>query len=357
MSGTSTRGEDQPSRRDALVLLGGAALLAACGGAKAKTAADPVSAPPTSGTTPPTTGVQPAVYPLTGMPVDATGRAGRAAITVKIDNAPAARPQGGLDAADLVFEEVVEGGVVRFAAVFHSQEHPSIGPVRSVRAEDAVLVTPLRGYFVYSGGNDIFNALIQKAPVAILTEDDQPGFFIRRRDRRQPFNLYTSTQLIYGKAPPRNEPPPPFFSYRPASQPLAGSATPTSEVTVTMGERTTIAWTFDAPSGRWLRSTNGTAHVLEGGARLSFPNVVIQFCTYQDTVVRDSSGAVSPEAVLVGDGDAWVLSGPAMARGRWSRPDAGAVTAYVDAAGKPLLLQPGPTWVVFAPVGAPTVVR
>lgn len=348
---------DQPTRRDALVLLGGAALLAACGGGgKAKTE-PPGPSPTTAAGAPSTSAAPPSTFPLTGMPLDTSGRAGRPAVTIKIDNAPAARPQNGLEAADLVFEEVVEGGVVRFAAVFHSQEHGSIGPVRSVRAEDAVLVTPLRGYFVYSGGNDIFNAIIQKAPVGIITEDDQPGFFIRRRDKRQPFNLYTSTQTIYGKAPPRNEVPPPFFSYRPASQPLGGSATPTSDVTVTMGERTTIAWTFDAPSGRWLRTTNGTPHVLEGGGRISFPNVVIQFCTYRPTAVVDSSGSVSPEAVLEGDGDAWVLSGPAMARGRWSRPNAAAVTAYSDTAGRPLQLQPGPTWVVLAPSGTPTVVR
>ncbi len=247
--------------------------------------------------------------------------------------------------------------MVRFAVVFHSNEAGSIGPVRSVRAEDAVLVTPLRGYFVYSGGNDIFNAIIQRAPVGLITEDDMPGLFTRRRDRRGPFNLYTSTGTIYGRAQPRNEPPPAFFSYRPAGQPLGGGAAPTRELTVTMGERTTIGWGYDAPSDRWLRTTNGTPHVLEGGTRLSFPNVVIQFCRYQDTTVMDSSGSISPEAVLVGDGDAWVLSGPTMARGRWSRPDPGSVTRYADVTGKPLELLPGPTWVVFAPVGAPTVVR
>jgi hypothetical protein len=290
------------------------------------------------------------------MPITDPARATRPVITVKIDNAPLARPQAGLDAADLVFEEVVEGGVVRFAVVFHSQEAPSIGPVRSVRAEDAVLVTPLRGYFVYSGGNDVFNAIIQKAPVGLITEDDLPAFFTRRRDRRQPFNLYTSTGAIYGGAQKRDEVPPAFFTYRPADQPLA-TATPTSEVSVTMGERTTIGWGYDGPSGRWLRTTNGTPHLLEGGTRLSFPNVVLQFCRYQDTTVMDSSGAISPEAVLVGDGDAWVLSGPGMARGRWSRPDPGAVTRYTDVTGRPIQLKPGPTWVVFVPVGAPTVVR
>jgi len=345
------------TRRDALALLGGAAVLAACGG-KAKARPDPAPAPSsTLVPTPSTTTPAPRVFPLTGLPVTDPARAARPALTVKIDNAPTARPQAGLDAADLVFEEVVEGGVVRFAVVFHSGEAPSIGPVRSVRAEDAVLVTPLRGYFAYSGGNDIFNAIIQRAPVGIITEDTRPPLLTRRRDRPRPYNLYTSTGAIYGNVPARNEVPPAFFSYRAAGQPLGGSAAATNEISVTMGERTTLGWGYDAASGRWLRTTNGTPHVLESGARLSFPNVVVQFCRYQDTAVRDTSGTVSPEAVLVGDGDVWVLSGPAMARGRWSRPDAGTPPRYADATGAPLQLQPGPTWVSFAPVGAPTVVR
>jgi len=344
------------TRREALGLLGGAALLAACGG---KARSGPI--PPTPSTRkepPPTTAPPPPpVFPLTGLPITDPARAARSSLTIKIDNAPTARPQSGIDAADLVFEEVVEGGVVRFAVVFHSSEAASIGPVRSVRAEDAVLVTPLRGYFVYSGGNDIFNAVIQKAPVGIITEDTQPPVLTRRRDRPRPYNLYTSTGAIYGKVAPRNEVPPALFSYRVAGQPLGGGAAPTVEVNVTMGERTKLAWSYDAASGRWLRTTNGTPHVLESGARLSFPNVVVQFCNYRDTGVRDAAGTVSPEAVLVGDGDVWVLSGPAMARGRWSRPDPGSITRYADATGAPLQLQPGPTWVSFAPVGAPTGVR
>jgi len=349
------------TRRQALTLLGevlgGAALLAACG----RKAIPPAEPAPVAVTTtkvePVTTAPRPALFPLTGRPVDDPARATRPALTIKIDNAPAARPQSGLDAADVVFEEVVEGGVVRFAAIFHSSDAGSIGPVRSVRAEDAVLVTPLRGYFVYSGGNDIFNAIIQKAPVGLINEDGPPGLLTRRRDRRQPFNLYTSTGTIYGQAPKRDEVPPELFSFRPAGQPLGGGAGPAREVNVTMGERTTLVWSYDDASGRWLRTTNGTPHVVEGGARLSFPNVVIQFCRYQPTGVIDASGSNSPEAVLVGDGEVWVLSGPALAKGRWAKLNPAAVTTYVDGAGKPLLLQPGATWVVLAPVGAPTGVR
>ncbi len=342
------------SRRDALAILGGAALLAAC---SKKSKPQPAAAPPTStGAAPTTAPPPPPTFPLTGLPLD-PARAGRPAITFKIDNAPPARPQSGMDLADLVIEEVVEGGVVRFAVVFNSNDAGLVGPVRSVRAEDALLVTPLRGYFVYSGGNDIFNAIIQKAPVGLITEDTRPVLLHRRRERSSPYNLYTSTGEIYRNPVKRNEVPPPFFSYRPTGQPLGGGAAPARELTATLGERTTIGWSYDDASRRWLRTTNGTPHVMEAGARLSFPNVLLQFCRYHNTVVRDASGTISPEAEVVGDGEVWVLSGPALAKGRWSKADAGSVTRYVDGSGQPLLLQPGPTWVSLAPVGAPTGVR
>ena len=352
-----TTADDQlPSRRQALAVLGGAALLAACGG-KSKESPPPSTVPSTTAAPAPVTVPPPPVFPLTGMPAD-PARSGRPAMTVKIDNAPQARPQSGIDVADLIYEEVVEGGVVRFAAVFHSTDAGTIGPVRSVRAEDALIVTPLRGYFVYSGGSEFFNDIIRKAPVGLVSEDDGPaGLLSRRRGRPSPYNLYTSTGIIYDKAPKRNEVPPPFASYRPAGQPLGGGASPTRELQVTMGERTTTAWNYDDASGRWLRTTNGTPHVVEGGNRLAFTNVVIQFCRYQGTGVKDQSGTTSPEAIVLGDGDVWVLSGPALAKGRWAKPDAGAVTRFTDGGGQPLALQPGPTWICLAPAGTPTVVR
>jgi hypothetical protein len=53
------------------------------------------------------------VAALTGEPIEA-GSLSRPALSAKIDNHPSARPQVGLDETDIVFEELVEGGV-RFA--------------------------------------------------------------------------------------------------------------------------------------------------------------------------------------------------------------------------------------------------
>ncbi len=65
--------------------------------------------------------------PLTGMPITDPALANRVALVVKIDNHPDARPQSGLNQADIVFEENVEQ-LTRFAAVFQTQQPGSGRP-------------------------------------------------------------------------------------------------------------------------------------------------------------------------------------------------------------------------------------
>lgn len=60
----------------------------------------------------------------------------RRPIVAMIENMPEARPQSGLNSADVIYEAVAEGGVSRFAAVFYcgvAAQDTIIGPVRSAR--------------------------------------------------------------------------------------------------------------------------------------------------------------------------------------------------------------------------------
>ncbi|HEX6421121.1 MAG TPA: DUF3048 domain-containing protein, partial [Acidimicrobiales bacterium] len=107
------------------------------------------------GTTAPTTTEPPAdVAPLTGLTGDFDGRLDRPALFVKIDNVEEARPPAGLDRADIVIEEQVEGNLSRLAAVFHSTDADPVGPVRSTRTTDIELASLFgRPLFASSGGN------------------------------------------------------------------------------------------------------------------------------------------------------------------------------------------------------------
>ena len=108
--------------------------------------------------------------PLTGMP-DPTGLSvKRPALTVKIENTPQALPQWGIDQADVVYEEIVNGGITRLAAIFNSHAPAKVGPVRSVRPTDTQVVWPLGGIFAYSGGAPYAVASISTAPVKLIDE-------------------------------------------------------------------------------------------------------------------------------------------------------------------------------------------
>ncbi|HEV7886930.1 MAG TPA: DUF3048 domain-containing protein [Acidimicrobiales bacterium] len=332
--------------------LGAAALVlalvaGACGGGSKKAAPKTTTTMPlvTTTTEPP----PPAV--LTNLPLAERANLKRPALVVKVENAPEARPQAGIDKADVVYEEVVEGGVVRFLCVFQSQDAASVGPVRSVRPVDPDIVSPLKGYFAYSGGAPQFVKLIKRAPVTQASWDDLPKAYTERRDRPQPHHLFTSTAKIYGSGKKADGPPPQLFTYGTAT----GAAV--THATVVMGSPTKADWDWDAAASRWKRTTNGTAHVMEDGTQLAFANVVVQYVRYSNTTSRDPSGSLVPTATVVGSGTAMILSGATMVQAKWTKRTASDVTAYTDAAGLPINVAPGPTWVMLAPLGAQTTTR
>ena len=121
-----------------------------------------------------TTTTEPAVWPLSGLGVEP-----RPALVVKVDNVDA-EPQSGLNQADIVFEEIVEGRATRFAAVFNSIEANPVGPIRSARTQDVNLLLSLNDPAIaYSGANEEVNAALQAAGFELFGEGT-PGFF--RRD-------------------------------------------------------------------------------------------------------------------------------------------------------------------------------
>src|SRR4051794_9278339 len=139
-----------------------------------------------------------AIAPFTGLPDATRASLKRCAITVKIDNTKNGHPKYGVEQADVVYEEVVEGGITRLAAVFNSHDPDRVGPVRSVRKTDQSLVWPIGGVFVYSGGAPYAIASISTAPVVRLDETRAGPLMFRDHSRRAPWNLYAHVNFMYG---------------------------------------------------------------------------------------------------------------------------------------------------------------
>jgi hypothetical protein len=293
--------------------------------------------------------------PLTGLP-DRTGvTTSRPSLAVKIDNAPDARPQAGLDLADAVFEEVVEGGVTRFIAVFHSAAPDSVGPIRSVRPMDPNIASALGGLFAYSGGIPEFKSLLRKAPVQDVNYDVATSAYRKEPGRPAPHNLFASPDALWKMASDKyHHPPPALFEYRVAGEPF-GEA-PAATLRIPYSQLSSAAYTWDAPSGTWKRTQDGAPHTTVSGVQIAPENVIVQFVATRRLGYVDVSGAAVSESIVVGEGDAWVLSAGRVTKGRWSKPDAATPTRYTDAAGNPVKLTPGRTWVHYVPVGSPVSV-
>ena len=332
----------------AIAALAVAVSLAACGGGEKKKEATK----PTTTTTEAPAPVAPAAgQPLTGLPGDVKPRP---ALIVKIDNAPKARPQAGLLAADVVVEEAVEGGVTRFMVIFHSQDTDEVGPVRSARSTDIEVATALnKPLFAYSGANDVFEDLLRKSPLVNVGPNAKGGAYFRKSGRPSPYNLWSRFPQLYEGS--EGTPPPAMFQYRAEGEPAAGE--PANNVKFEFRGRivTAVEWRWDAASGTYRRKTDGADHTDAKGEPVAPKNVVVQFTEYVNTGLVDRSGEPVPEGKIVGEGEAWIFTDGKVIKGRWKKENAEQVTSYTDGAGQPIKLTPGQTWLELPKPGSASI--
>lgn len=315
-------------------------------------AAGPTSDAPGSTEVTATTAPPPVLHwPLTGLPgADDAGLA-RPALAVKIDNLDGgARPQLGLNQADVVYEERVEGGVTRFLAVFHSTDAAPIGPVRSGRSHDIPLFSALqRPMFAWSGSNEAMAAEIRAADMVDVGHTPAVDQYYRESSRRAPHNLFIQGyQSMVDTHRADAGVPPALFTYRPPSTPAVGE--PVLGIDLAYGGGSSVPVSYGWDGAGWARTQNGTPHLDASGVAVAPANVVVQFVEY-----GRYQGAGPPViAQLVGEGDVWVFTDGQRIVGRWVKPTVDAVTQYLLPDGTPIALTPGRTWVALVPPGGAT---
>ncbi len=287
----------------------------------------------------------PATHPLTGEKTRAIQN--RPALVIKIDNHNRARPQAGLNQADIVWEELVEGSITRFAAVYHEQNPGSVGPVRSARTGDIDLVSQLNvPLFGASGANSgVLNALAG-APLINVNAINVGSAYFRQNGRRAPHNLFARASSLWAAGAPAGGIPPQLFRYRAVGAPAAGS--PDNGVDIDFGF-TEVSYRWNGVG--WVRTQDGRLHVDASGVAIAPPNVIVQITQYGVS----AADFESPEAETVGRGTAYIYTGGNMIPGTWSRTSATDRIVYKDAAGNEILLTPGRTWVALAPPGTVTL--
>jgi hypothetical protein len=286
-----------------------------------------------SGTAGPGSGA--ATCPLTDLPGPNGKVPQRPALAVKVDNLPAARPPYGLGAADVVYEQPVEGGITRFIVIYQCHDAPRIEPVRSARLMDPDLVRQYGAHplFAYAGAVPPVVAKIDASPLIDVGVYRAPSAYHRDSARQAPHNLVSSTSALYTAGSAQHAstaPPAPVFQYGPLPDHRAATsvhiAFPSSDLT----------WTWQSQGGKWTRSYSDTGPAtLADGGQIAAANVIVMRLT--------------PALAVTGSGAAQVFRNGAVMDGTWRRSSLSDLTELVDGAGQSIPLTPGQTWIELVP--------
>lgn len=342
------------SRRHLFALAGGAAVLAACSGSSAKpvdtTAADAsttdsststVESTTSTTTIPATTTTVPGpVQPLTGLPLTDESLLSKVAVVVKVSNDRGARPQTGLNDADIVFE-AWGAGPTRFAAIFHSGDNDFVGPIRSCREQDVNLVGEFnRAVFACSGGNKGNLALLANSDMLLITEGKGPGWSLDP-NRKRPHKTHADTAQLRTNAGPDRTAPVQQYQYRAADEP-ATAGFPMTGFDLKI-EQVFAQWRYDAASNTYLRDQDGKPHLLADGNQVTTHNVVVAWLDYYPS----STDPRSPDGRSTGSGEVSVFTGGRVVNGTWNRADRLDPFQFLDNDGEPILLTPGRTLIML----------
>jgi len=341
-----------------VVVLGGV-----CGGGEAAPVPTPTATPrPTATSTPPPT--QAALLDGVLIPVDEFQRlTQRLPLAIMIENHVDARPQFGLDRAELVYEAIAEGGITRLLAAYWRNDVDRIEPVRSARVYYVTWARELDAVYVHHGSSEEFGPAHVYSAINELGVRNLDGLFlgeaVGQRDpaRRSPHNVVSSTGLLWGSAAERGWVGPPavqtwaFKDGNPAraADPTARRAPAVDVFFSGSFNAYSVHWDYNPASNGYLRSLGGQPHTDAGsGQQLAAQNVAVQYATF-----RPSGDGKHNLYDIVGGGQAVVFQDGVAIEGTWSKPEALSRTRFYDAAGAEIAFNRGTTWVEVVPAGSP----
>jgi len=269
-------------------------------------------------------------------------------LVVKIDDTVSARPQIGIDRADVVYIEQVEGGLTRLAAVFSSEIPTLIGPVRSARISDIdILAQYGRVVFAYSGAQGKMLPVISAANLNDYGAQRQsPTIYTRDEARTSPTDMVLRADLLLEKV-------------RSDGREIAQSRSvgwnfgdaPAGGIAITGAE---INWpaasyelTWSSAEERWLISNNGVANMSTSGTQHGPTTFVIQLVEILPSEYGDKFGGVTPFSKTVGSGTGYVLRDGKYFSATWTRPDELSGTTWRALDGSELAFARGQVWIAL----------
>jgi hypothetical protein len=291
----------------------------------------------------------PPTCPLTGLEPPREEVIDRPAVAVKVENASVAYPLSGLEDADIVYEELVEGGITRFMAIYHCTDSSKVGPVRSARLVDAAIMTPTTKILAYSGANAPVTKALQQAAIVQVTETAAGDAMSRiaRAGLTSEHTLYADTSGVRRVGAKKFSQAPPGDQYEAGD--LEGPSKRATTVEIAFSGATTVTYRFR--KGHWLRSQNGSPFEDDSGNQIAVDNVLIEEheVNLSESIV-DAAGNPSVEiADETGSGRAVLFRNGRMVTGRWTRESVEGGVTFETKAGDRMVFAPGSIWIHLLP--------
>ena len=283
-------------------------------------------------------------WPLTGLkvPSNKTAKLHHPVLVAKMDNTESSQPQVGLSKADMVVEELVEGGLTRLAVFYYSRVPRNVGPIRSMRASDIAVVSPVRASMVTSGAAGRTIARIKAAHIRFYGQAAR-GMY-RSLYRTAPYNLFVHLRKVAAvakrkrAATPRN-----YLAWGPAKDLPQGRKV--TRITAQFSAVHTTEWAF--AHGRY-HNTNSNAPALD---RFPATNVLVLRVREGDAGYLDPAGNHVPVTLLRGSGNALLFHGGRMVAATWHKGRAPASRIRLTTRkGQKLEVPAGHTWIELVPV-------
>ncbi len=279
-------------------------------------------------------------WPLTGLDVDGdeTSAQTHPVMVTKIDNTSSSAPQLGLGSADLVVEELVEGGMTRLAVFFYSDIPDTVGPVRSMRASDIGIVSPVDAQVVTSGAAPVTISRVSQAGIKFFGEG--AAGFSRASDRSSPYNLMANlSTLLDAQKDAEEARPDDYLPWGDAADLPKGK------------KASTIAAGFGSHTTNWVFRDGGyvneNSYAADGD---EFPTDTVLVLRVQvgDAGYRDPAGNPVPETKLEGKGNAFLFHDGKVVTGTWEK-DGLQDTISLQTKGGKLTVPAGHTWIELVP--------
>ena len=290
---------------------------------------------------------EPVTCPLTGLEPRKESAVERPAVAVKIENNSVAYPLSGLEDAEIVYEELVEGGLTRFMAIYHCTDAAKAGPVRSSREVDAAIMTPVTRILAAAGGNEQVRETLTAADI-VLIDENTSGDAMQRIPREgisMEHTLYADTRALRKVGRKQYDEVPPEDLRKFGELEVKGKKA--ASISLEFGAASS---SFEWDGEKWLRFDEGQPLMSEAGEQLSTQNVVIEEHVIDYSEVTDITGTASTIIRdVTGSGRAIFFRDGRVIRGTWERDTVEGPVKFVTKKGDEMVFAPGTIWIELIP--------